>query len=361
MYTLLGATLASFLLMKDLDKSKGWFHRKGLVRLVLFYVNRYLRLTVPYALVMGVYIGIFPLIITDPIGAAQWANMEAKVCRETVGWHLTYSNIFYLHSNMCIGQTWYLSCEMICFFLSPLLIYPLWAGHSSLRTRLAALLWWSTVLASLLGLSVWYFLNPDLYDQHAALPGQLPQLPPFQYSPWGPRGQSYLIGIMAGYILYATKDIKVVIDRKLNIIMWEVMAFTGLALVYGPYWMNGDFQFSNTYNILHKVAWSSVLTWVTFSCSRGFGGLVNHLLSWGFWLPISKISFMTYMLHMSLNWYFFLDQTYNMDYTMWQVTVWFVPQLWFSLLAGLLGCLTLELPFGRIQKLIIQKALEGIK
>ena len=85
--------------------------------MILFYVNRYLRLTIPYALVLGVYIGILPLIITQPIGAAQWATYEAKLCRRTIGWHLSYSNIFYMESNLCLGQTWYLSAEMICFFL----------------------------------------------------------------------------------------------------------------------------------------------------------------------------------------------------------------------------------------------------
>ena len=382
-FMFIGATLASFLLLKDLDKSNGWFHGRGLIRMLLFYVNRYLRLTIPYALVMGVYIGIIPLVITEPIGAAQWVNMEAKLCRKTLGWHLTYSNIFYMHSNMCIGQTWYLSCEMICFLLSPLVIYPLWAGQQSRWTRLASVLWWCLVLGALLGLSVWYHLDPELYEQHAALPGSTPQLPPFQYSPWGLRGQSYIMGLMAGYVLYVSRDCEVKIDRKLNIIIWEVMAFTGLALVYGPYWMKGEtYDFSYMYNVLHKVAWSTALSWVTFACSRGYGGIVNDFLSWGFWLPISKISFMTYLLHMSANWYFFLAQPYNMDYSMWQVskahfckfnifswknnkldkifqvTEWFVPQVWLCLLAGLLGSLTLELPFGKIQKLLIQKLLD---
>ena len=116
-FMFIGATLASFLLMKDLDKTNGWFHSKGLIRMLLFYVNRYLRLTIPYALVLGVYIGIFPLIITEPVGAAQWARHEAKWCRRSIGWHLSYSNIFYMESNLCLGQTWYLSAEMICFFL----------------------------------------------------------------------------------------------------------------------------------------------------------------------------------------------------------------------------------------------------
>ena len=105
------------------------------------------------------------------------------------------------------------------------------------------------------------------------------------------------------------------------------------------------------------MGWSLVLSWVTFSCVKGYGGIINDFLSWSFWLPIAKISFMTYLFHMSINWYFFLSQSYNVDFVAYQMTEWFVAQLWISLLVGLVGCLTLELPFGKIQKLLIQKLL----
>ena len=42
---------------------------------------------------------------------------------------------------------------------------------------------------------------------------------------------------------------------------------------------------------------------------------------------------------------------------MWLLTEVFVAQLGFDLFIGLMGCLTLELPFGKIQKLLLQKLL----
>ena len=156
-------------------------------------------------------------------------------------------------------------------------------------------------------------------------------------------------------------------DRTLNLIMWNIVSVAGLVLVYGPYVMDINATSPLTadtpmkakaYFALRKSAWGFCLLWVTFSCCRGYGGVVNDFLSWQFWLPISKISFMTYLFHMSLNWYFFLLQPFPLDFSMWQLTVWFIAQVWFCLLAGLLGCLTLELPFGKIQKLVIQKLLK---
>ena len=63
---------------------------------------------------------------------------------------------------------------------------------------------------------------------------------------------------------------------------------------------------------------------------------------------------MTYLLHISLSWYYFTSQTYSLDLSMWLMTEMFVAQLALDLTVGLLASLTLELPFGRIQKLVIQ-------
>ena len=163
---------------------------------------------------------------------------------------------------------------------------------------------------------------------------------------------------MCGYLLWLTKDKEVKIDGSLNLVLWAVVSLLGLFLVYRTHFLPSyDWAEAKLYYTARKAGWGLCLTWVTFSCCRGYGGIVNSFLSWGFWLPISKISFMTYLFHMSLNWYFFLLQSYPVNYTMWHLTLLFVPQVWLSLLAGLLGSLTLELPAGKIQKIIIQRLL----
>ena len=76
-FLFIGATLVSYLLLKDLDKSDGWIHGKGAVRMFLFYLNRYLRLSIPYALTIGVYVGIIPLILAGgPIASSNLAFVE---------------------------------------------------------------------------------------------------------------------------------------------------------------------------------------------------------------------------------------------------------------------------------------------
>ena len=95
----IGATLVSYLLLKDLDKTnvsikrffnkhirvyfklqhlQGWTNKTGVIHMLLFYVNRILRITIPYALVIAFFIGIAPLIITEPIAAAKFAHIEVR-------------------------------------------------------------------------------------------------------------------------------------------------------------------------------------------------------------------------------------------------------------------------------------------
>ena len=51
-FLFIGATLLSYLLLKDLDKTNGWFSSgAGCLRMVLFYLNRYLRQCSPLSLV----------------------------------------------------------------------------------------------------------------------------------------------------------------------------------------------------------------------------------------------------------------------------------------------------------------------
>ena len=157
-FLFIGATLLSFLLLKDLDKSNGWFSSgAGFVRMILFYVNRYLRITIPYALAMAVFIGVIPLVLTDHMNAGRLAYSEAEECKKVMGYHMAYINIFpdYGANSACMGQTWFLSRDMLLFIVSPLLIYPLWAGKFGPTRRAFALLWWFVVFVSSCAFARW--------------------------------------------------------------------------------------------------------------------------------------------------------------------------------------------------------------
>ena len=156
-FLFIGATLLSYLLLKDLDKSNGWFSSPaGFLRMVLFYLNRYLRITIPYALTMAVVIGVIPLALKDSMEPGHLAYSEAEECKRVMGYHMAYINIFPDYSGSCIGQTWYLSCDMLLFVVSPLLIYPLWTGKFGTGFKVAAILWWTIIFGASCSFAYWY-------------------------------------------------------------------------------------------------------------------------------------------------------------------------------------------------------------
>ena len=158
-FLFIGATLVSFLLLKDLDRNNGWFNSsKGFLRMILFYVNRYLRITIPYALAISVTIGVMPLVLSDYMDAGRLAYAEAENCKSTMGYHLAYINIWpdYGFNEPCMGQTWYLSCDMLLFIVSPLLIYPLWKGKSATLWKVFSILWWTFIFLSSCTFAYWY-------------------------------------------------------------------------------------------------------------------------------------------------------------------------------------------------------------
>ena len=120
------------------------------------------------------------------------------------------------------------------------------------------------------------------------------------------------------------------------------------------------FHFLKANLICNKAVWGICLSWIVFACVKGYGGPINDLLSWGLWAPISKISFMTYLFHISPNGEYMEMQDYTVDVSFWLLTQIFVAQVGFDLFLGLIGCLTLELPFGNVQKLLMQKVLGTI-
>ena len=353
-FLFIGATLLSFLLLKDLDKSNGWFHGKGIVRMILFYINRYLRISIPFALVLLVYIGLLPIMLTNPMRVHSWTVIEAGCCKEYWWRKLTYSALFGATYDCCLGQTWYLMFDMIWFCLSPLIVYPLWRTKFGTFNQIVGISWWCLAMLTSISATGWYAFNMDLWDSIS----EKNDLPTWSFSPWGDRSMCYLIGLMTGYILHVSKDKKIKIHWLMNIIIWLLVALIALACVYSV-WSIDTYEKYRPYLVFRKFGWGLSLSWITFSCVKGYGGIINDFLSWGLWTPISKISFMTYLFHMSFNYYYYLEQGYNVDVSFWLFTEIFVSQLIVCLFYGIIGCLTLELPYGKIQKLLISQLVGG--
>ena len=92
-------------------------------------------------------------------------------------------------------------------------------------------------------------------------------------------------------------------------VLWLVAFTIGWECVFGISHLrrNNKYMFppwstfeACVYEMLSRLAWSVALGWVVVACAKGRGGPVNRFLSWGVFQPLAKISYMTYLTHLTV-------------------------------------------------------------
>ena len=168
----------------------------------------------------------------------------------------------------------------------------------------------------------------------------------------------YIVGILAGYIL-AVNGGKIKLNRITNILGWLVTVATGLAIVYGLRGSLGGESplpvgVTALYNGFSRTAWGMCICWVMFSCVSGYGGVVNRLLSWPTFEVLGRLTYMVYLIHLSIIQTFYenMDQAFfTKDLTM---TVFYLGLLTLSYMAAFVLSVMLESPTQALEKIFLR-------
>ena len=93
--------------------------------------------------------------------------------------------------------------------------------------------------------------------------------------------------------------------RMITIMGWITASVLAILVVYGPWKVFKEPNcvfFSDAENIMyaacHRFIWSCAVGWVIFACHNNCGGIVNEFLSWGGWIPLGKLTYSTYLVHL---------------------------------------------------------------
>ena len=152
--------LVAYLAFIELEKKR--------FNLVMFYVLRYVRwiqqpnllcnyfeeklnyrLTIPLALVIGFNLHLKDYFFVE--GPLSWKNLYHEGGCED-GWWPTLLYISNLTEDFCLGQTWYLMCDMQLFFCSPLILLPMYywqKNNNGLKLWLLVITFFSLVPMSI--------------------------------------------------------------------------------------------------------------------------------------------------------------------------------------------------------------------
>ena len=154
-----------------------------------------------------------------------------------------------------------------------------------------------------------------------------PSAEPADYykAPWI-RFLPYLHGILMGFILWRLKGKEFKMHQVIVTLGWILAAAVGLLVVFGlkdirktsaPEAPSYTMLEAVLYEGFAKTGWSLSLAWVAFACSKGYGGLVDKFLSWGLFQPFAKMSYMAYLFHLGIIFYWGLTRTHSMPMGYW--------------------------------------------
>ena len=285
-FFLIGSVLLSYHTLKELDKTSG-----GSAKMWgMFYVHRYLRLTGVYAVIILWHTTLVKYIATGPQGYILDMYLSES-CKSDWWANLLYINNF--GHQGCLGQTWYLAVDMQLFILSPIAIYTLWK-----KPRAGYILCGLGLVYATAYPLIYCWVHDDC--------GWNGNFDEIYIKPWG-RAQPYILGLLVGYYLHWTKNQqKLQHNIFLNSFFWVLAFIVAMLCIFGiaPYHpVSGKFGSLAErviYNGFNRLAWACAISWVIVACVKKRGGPINEFLSWRAFIPLARISYCMYLIHITV-------------------------------------------------------------
>ncbi|XP_078580675.1 nose resistant to fluoxetine protein 6-like [Branchiostoma floridae x Branchiostoma japonicum] len=294
----LSGVLMSYLLIKQMEKNK----EKGKsVPYGMVYVHRYWRLTPAYMFVLMLWMWVLPYMFSGPFWP-QTPNGLDPYCEDNWWTNLLYVNNVVNSDRMRISQKY---------------------------------------------LQLTFTIHRD-FDKRYIKP----------YCRIGP----YLVGVTVGWLLIKIKpkQTRNMTSRLLMTIGWLVAAASAMAVLYATYGQyHGTTLQTEAENVLyrtvHRTVWAMALGWVVVACHHGYGGVVDIILSWDAWVPLSRLTYCAYLIHLQLVYAVYFTLEVPIHYTTFTMIYFFLGHVTLSYGLAFLVSVAVEVPLMGVEKIIFNK------
>ncbi|XP_049837506.1 nose resistant to fluoxetine protein 6-like [Schistocerca gregaria] len=286
--------LLSFVFLRDRSQGRPF----GLVN---FYVYRYVRLTPVYAVVIWLYATLSRHLGSGPLWSGLMAE-HTRRCRASWWRNLLYINNYQSPGDVCVVQSWYLSADTQLYWLSPLVLYPMFRWPRVARGLLGGLLLVPIIVAFCLT----YVLKFPWADVRSLEDSVRDAFFPGVYAATYTRASPFLVGLGLGWLLFHTKGHKTHLSVATVCVCWVASTACALAVVYSlhAYYVKPYNPLEAAFfSALHPLAWALVVSWIIFACERGYAGPVRRLLSWWGFQPLAKLCYSAYLIHFLVFYY----------------------------------------------------------
>ncbi|XP_037083865.1 nose resistant to fluoxetine protein 6-like [Pollicipes pollicipes] len=274
-------------------------HQKtGKLNLPMLYIHRYLRLTVPYAFITAITATLFLHLGSGPLWS--FAKFPQSRCQENWWKNLLFVQNIVDHKRGCLGPTWYLAVDTQLFAFSPLVLLPL------VWRPVLGVLWLCAVTVGFMVLRVAIWAGGDLPPLQFHFRSERSDLWARNYKyPWM-RCTVWLVGIGLGFLLHKLRGRRVTLRPWQYLPGWIAAFAVGISVVYGMYGYQMPWDptpskaVAVAYGGLHRLAWGLAVSWVIFACVTGYGGVINTFLSHPGFVPLSRLTYAGYLIHVAL-------------------------------------------------------------
>ena len=347
-FFVLSGLLLSYLSIREMERHQGKFP------LVSFYVHRLLRLSPAYYLSVFIYFKVLPHVGSGPL----WIFMDVRQCEKYWWTNILYINNFYptVMYEQCDLVTWYLANDMQFFIISPiflLLLYQFW--KTGLATIVGIMIASIAILGTLAGIqnSNANIVIDTLETESSFDISNIYQKP---YC----RINSYLIGIVLGFVLYKKWRLRFNLWLRICFYsaLWTIAPACCLMMVFGLYKTWHGHPFTKAENVMYimfsHTFYSIGIALMIYACHNGFGGIINRFLSWSFWIPLSRLTFMAYLYHPMVLTLIFNTMRFSLIYTDWLLIVLFAAAVVLSYSLALIVAVTVEYPLANVENTVYE-------
>ncbi|GFT13897.1 nose resistant to fluoxetine protein 6, partial [Nephila pilipes] len=266
---------------------------------------------------------------------------------------------FFMSGLLCMVHTWYVSCDFQLYLASLIVIFPLLKSEK-IGIAVNILIIVISIIYSGIITYIGKIIPTVIMTQPDPIDRNLGYL--YTYGNTLSRAGPYFIGILTGYLLIKYPEVK--IPKTFQVIGWCLATLSsGLVVFITGAWYKirppSPLEVL-LYATFYKVAFTIGVAWLTFCCITGRGGILNDFLSWKVWVPLSKLTFLIYLIQPIFQTLFIANFKSTQEYSHLFFIIQFFGFLCISSLLAMICNLLVESPFLSLEKLLL-KADNGKK
>jgi len=313
---------------------------------LLWLLMRYIRLTPSYAATIALSI-LLPALGSGPFWL-ETAGSLGPTCRSNWWLNLLYVNNFIETDKLCLIHSWYLSNDWQFFTLSLILFATFYKSRRLTLLLIASLIAGSS--AATFAITVANEFPPTIVTTSPAVAERWLFIHSLYYKPW-PHLPSYLVGLLAGYLILRKESIKLSsTGRNLAWLLSTLLAFALLNSIY-PWNMGLQVEplISGLHSATFRTLWAICCAWFVFALSTRPQNPISKFLSWHGFQITSRLTYCTYLVHPLIIYYHFGCLRERIDSSIYGQFHRFIATLGLSYLFALLLSLLVESPSIQLQ------------